>query len=35
MKFIKENSYNIYKMFLDQKAMTVYGTMLSFATLKN
>ena len=35
MKFIKENSYNMFKMFLDQIAMTVFGTMLSFATLKN
>lgn len=33
--FIKENSYNMVKMFLNQIAMTVFGTMLAIATRSN
>lgn len=34
-QFIKDNSYNMVKMFLDQIALTIFGTMLAIATSKS
>ena len=33
--FLKENSYSMVKMFVNQIAMTVFGTMLALATAGN
>ncbi len=33
--FIKENSYNMVKMLINQFGMTIFGTMLALATAKN
>jgi hypothetical protein len=33
--FFKENSYNMVKLFLNQIALTVFGTMLALSTVKN
>ena len=35
MEFLKENSYNMVKMFVDQIAMTVFGTIVTIATSGN
>lgn len=34
-EFFKENSYSMVKMFIDQLAMTIFGTMLAIATSQN
>ncbi len=35
LAFFKENSYHIFKMFITQIGMTVFGTVLAFATGRN
>lgn len=35
VSFIKENSYNIFKMFVNQVGMTIFAIVLTFATNKN